>query len=535
LTDKRKASFYRINNNSEKIGTILREAFQVKKKVHQKLAHEKNRINKRLKRALKLSGKKPALTAKNIRYEIGGRANGITCGGIGAVHKMAGKIGLVKKLNACVRLLKIHRPYHESDHILNIAYNIMCGGRVLDDIELRRNDSVYLDALGTESIPDPTTAGDFCRRFGQDDIDELMDGVNDIRLNVWKKQPDEFFDVAYIDLDGSIVETTGECKEGMDISYKGIWGYHPLIVSLANTGEPLFIYNRSGNVPSHAGAAQYVTKAIALLKRAGFRKIVIRGDTDFSMTKYLDRWDRWGVKFVLGYDAMANMKAIAGGIPERMYEELVRVTEKELETKPRTKPENVKETIIRERGFKNIRLDSEDVVEFEYSPGACQNTYWVVALRKNLSVEKGEEVLFDEIRYFFYITNDESLTKEDVVKEAGRRCNQENLIEQLKNGVRALHAPVNTLNANWAYMVMASLAWTLKAWMALMVPVQKMNKRQESREKERLLKMEFRTFVNAFIMMPCQIVKTGRRLIYRLLSWNPWQHVFFRLLDALET
>ena len=91
-------------------------------------------------------------------------------------------------------------------------------------------------------------------------------------------------------------------------------------------------------------------------------------------------------------------------------------------------------------------------------------------MRKNLSVEKGEKVLFDDVRYFFYITNDRARSASEVVFCANDRCDQENLIAQLSGGVRALAAPVDTLTSNWAYMVMASLAWTLKAWFALSLP-----------------------------------------------------------------
>ena len=101
------------------------EAFQVKKKIHKKLAHEKSKIRKRLKRALKQDGEKPTLKPCNIKYETGGKTKGIACGGIGAVHKMVRKIGLIRKIDECLELLKIHKPYHESDHVLNIAYNIL--------------------------------------------------------------------------------------------------------------------------------------------------------------------------------------------------------------------------------------------------------------------------------------------------------------------------------------------------------------------------------------------------------------------------
>jgi len=508
----------------------------MKKRIRQKIAKDKGRIARRLEKAVRPGGDFPTLTARNVKYEISDKTRAINCGGIGALHKLAVDVGLVEGIDEKIKLLKIHRPYHESDHVLNIAYNVICGGKVLEDIEIRRNDEKYLDALGTESIPDPTTAGDFCRRFGAAHVEVLQEVINRSRVAVWKEQGAAFFEeTARIDADGSLVVTTGECKEGMDISYKGTWGYHPLIVSLANTAEPLYIVNRNGSRPSHEGAAEMFDKAIALCGEAGYKEVLLRGDTDFSLTGEFDRWTEDGVKFVFGYDAMANMKKQADSIGEQEYHELVRRAERQLKTKPRERPENVKERVVRERGFKNIRLHSEDLAEFPYRPTACDRHYRVVVVRKNLTVERAEQVLFDDIRYFFYITNDWQIPAEDVVREACNRCDQENLVEQLKNGVRALHAPVNTLNANWAYMVMAALAWSLKAWMALRLPVHPRWKEKHLAERNEILRMDFRTFVNAFIAVPCQIIKTARRIVYRLLAWNPYQHTFFRFLDAFET
>ena len=156
-------------------------------------------------------------------------------------------------------------------------------------------------------------------------------------------------------------------------------------------------------------------------------------------------------------------------------------------------------------------------------------------VRKNLSVEKGEQVLFDDYRYFFYMTNDRTSSAAEIVFAANDRCNQENLHAQLKHGVCALQAPVDNLVSNWAYMVMTALAWNLKAWLALQLPEQPGRWAERHRaEKQTVLTMEFKTFVNAFLRLPCQIIRTSRRLVYRLLSWNPWQPVFFRMLDVLR-
>lgn len=174
------------------------------------------------------------------------------------------------------------------------------------------------------------------------------------------------------------------------------------------------------------------------------------------------------------------------------------------------------------------------VAEFEYRPVACKKRYRMIVLRKLVGVDKGQMRLFEEYRYFFYITNDRKMTAKEVVFSANDRCDQENLIAQLKSCVRALTAPVDDLVSNWAYMVIGSLAWSLKAWSALMVPVLPQHQKEHKTEKRKLLRMEFATFCAAFIQMPCQIVRGGQRLIYRLLSWNPWQEVFLRLAERLH-
>jgi hypothetical protein len=472
-------------------------------------------------------------TASHIQYEHSDRVRGLASGGIGAMHRLAQHTGLVEAIDRHVEVLKVHLPYHESDHVLGIAYNVLCGGTCLQDIEQRRQDEVYLDALGAQRIPDPTTAGDFCRRFDAPAIEALQAAINATRLRVWRTQPEAFFEEAIIDADGTLAETTGQCKQGMDISYEGVWGYHPLVVSLANTQEPLFLVNRSGNRPSSEGAAERLDQARALCAAAGFRRITFRGDTDFSQTAHLDRWEAARVRFVFGYDARPNLIAAADALPDAAWTPLERPSAHVVQTEPRQRPANVKEAVIVARQFKNLRLEAEAVAEFPYQPLACKQAYRMVVLRKNISVAQGEQRLFDAIRYFFYLTNDRTTPAADVVFFANDRCNQENLIEQLLR-VTAMRMPVDSLLSNWAYMVMAALAWTLKAWFALRLPTTGRWAARYSADKAAVLRMEFKAFLQAFLLIPVQVVRTSRRIIFRLLAWNPWQAVFLRACDQLD-
>jgi hypothetical protein len=511
----------------------------VKATLRQRLAARKRQIRRRLDKAELGNCAKPVFTANNIRYEMADRVRGLAFGGIGAMHLLARQIGLVDAIDERLPLLKVHLPYHESDHVLNIAYNALCNGTCLQDIELRRNDAVFLDALGARRIPDPTTAGDFCRRFDAHTINRLQDIFDDVRIGVWRQQPADFFDQAILDVDGTLVETTGYCKEGMDIAYNGLWGYHPLVVSLANTREVLRLVNRSGNRPSHEGAADALDRAIATCLRGGFRRVLLRGDTDFSQTQHLDRWHQDGrINFIFGYDCKANLKELADSLPEHVWHKLERPRRPQPKTEPRRRPDDVKDRIIREREFETLRLAHEEIADWDYQPHACAREYRLIIVRKNISREKGALRLFDEIRYFFYLTNDYVSTPEQIVcganYGANHRCDQENLLAQL-HGCHALHAPVDNLESNWAYMVMTALAWNLKAWAALTLPETPGRWQDKYRaEKLWLLGLEFKTFVNALIAIPCQLVRQARGLIFRVLAYNPHQATFFRLVDALH-
>lgn len=472
------------------------------------------------------SGCTPMIKPPTIHYELADKQQAIAAGGLGTILQLVKQLDVHGEINRALSLFKLHLPYDEGDHVLNISLNLLAGGNCLDHLEDRRCDEAYLNAVGAERIPDPTTAGDFCRRFGEHDIMVLQSAFQRVREKVWKQQPAEFFDLAIIEADGTQIETAGEKKQGIGINYKGQWGYHPLVVTLANTREPLLIVNRSGNRPSHEHAAFGFDLAVKRCRDAGFRQVVLRGDTDFSLTENFDRWDDDEVEFVFGLDAMPNLVAIAKSLDESAWKPLPRRRdEQQPAAKPRAKRPRYKEQIVVANEYLNQKLISERIAEFTYRPGKCQRDYRVVVLHKEVQWTRGQMRLFDkeEPVYFFYITNASAQAKpaRQVVVDANSRCNQENNIAQLKQC--ALAAPLGDLTSNWAYMVIASLAWNLKAWASLLIKPSgtPQQRAEQSRAKSKLIAMDFTTFRDRILMIPAQIIRRSRTLVYRLLSYRP--------------
>ncbi len=464
----------------------------------------------------------PMIVPARVDYQLAEKQQAVSCGGIATMLELIKQVGLRQQINRAVSLFKLYAPYDEADHVFNIALNLLAGGTCLEHLELRRNDEAYLNALGAVRIPDPTTAGDFCRRFDEIQVLRLMQAINRARQVVWKQQAPEFFRQATIEADGSMVETRGEKKEGIGMNYKGQWGYHLLVVTLAETQEVLYLANRGGNRPSHEDAPFFFDLAIEQCRKAGFQKILLRGDTDFSLTENFDRWSAQGVQFVFGFDANKTMNDLADSLPKTAWKPLRR--QRRTSGKRRARRPSHKEAIVVEKKYKNFKLRGESYAEFDYQPLKCGRSYRVVVVRKEIDVMSGQQRLFEDPRYFFYISNaprgDKSARQ--IVANANSRCNQENTISQLKS-CGALAAPLDSLVSNWAYMAIASLAWTLKTWSGMMIRADDEPARTEEREavRKRVMAMEWTTFLNSLILIPAQIIRTSRRLVYRLLTYRP--------------
>lgn len=497
----------------------------MKRRHHNLLERGKRKLRKRLARKPCPDQPEPVLAPVNIVYDIAERTRAISFGGLGLVHAMVQRLGLARAIDGRLSLLKAHLPYFESDHVLTLAYNVLTGGTCLQDIDRLRTNEVALDALGVERLPDPTTSGDFLRRFDEAAALDLQEAINDARQKVWAVQGRAFHQEAILDADGTVAETLGECKEGMDMSYKGIWGYSPLLLTLATTNEVLYLVNRSGNHRSSFDAPAWIDRALELL-RPQFRRVWLRADSDFAMTEHFDRWDEQGVRFVLGYDAYQALVTRAEQFDESAWELRQRRPEPEPPRPTRRRPKNIKEEIVTRRGYKRLRLVAEHVSEFDYRPVACTKDYRVVAVRKLIREERGEKVLGSQTRYHFYITNDRTKTAQEIVRFALQRCNQENVIAQLKSGTEALGMPSSSLVSNWAYAVTAALAWNLKAWVGLLV--------SGTAARRDILRMEFKRFLATYIQIPCQILRTGRRIVYRALAYSPRLSTILNSVEAIK-
>ncbi len=466
------------------------------------------------------------LSSGPVSYEIGANVDATCFGGIAAVHRLVTKLGLVEQINQGLHLLKVHLPYHESDHVLNLAYNVVCGGTRLEDIERLRHDSAYLNALGADLIPDPTTAGDFCRRFAEADVVELMERINAVRPQLWTGQGRELLGpVAYIDADGTIAPTDGQRKQGMDLSYKGVWGYAPLIVSLANTREVLYLVNRPGNAPSHQGAAAWIDKAIDLVAPHAPR-VCLRGDTDFSLTAHFDRWAK-KVDFIFGMDASPALRRgprpstndAGGGCTGR----------------PRTSPAPARpgrgDPTTSSASSPNAATStcnwttrtSRSSSTFPASAPAPTGSSWYV---RTSAAAAARTCCSTRSATFFYITTRTDLTAAQIVELANERCDQENVIGQLKSGINALRVPLYDLVSNWAHMVIAALAWNLKAWFAMMM--------HRKADRHEYIRMEFRRFLNSVILIPAMVMRRARGITVRLIGYTPSLDRLFSAWTTIE-
>ena len=416
----------------------------MKATLRQRLAARKRQIQRRLDKTQLGNCARPVFTASNIRYEIADRVRGLAFGGIGAMHLLARQVGLIDAIDDGLPLLKVHLPYHESDHVLNIAYNALCNGTCLQDIELRRNDAVFLDALGARRIPDPTTAGDFCRRFDAATINRLQDIFDDVRIGVWRQQPAAFFDQAIARRRRHAGRNHRPLQRGhghrlrrhLGLSPLGRFpGQHPRGAAVWSTAPATAPRTKAPPTP-WTGPSPPVCAAVFAASCSAATPTSPRPSTSTAGT---------------GTAASASSSATTAKPTSRKWRKACpnasgRNWSGPTGPSPRPSrggaPTTSRTASSANAQYETLRLSHEDIADWDYRPHACSREYRLIVVRKNISREKGELRLFDEIRYFFYLTNDYDSTPEQIVcgakYGANHRCDQENLLAQLHGGCHAL-------------------------------------------------------------------------------------------------
>lgn len=455
----------------------------------------------------------PVFANRRVRVHVQQRGEITPYGGVSVAHDLAMRLGLDRDINRSIRLLKINLPYLESDHVLTHVYNQYVGGRCIEDIANLQHSDALKHLLGACRIPDPSTAGDFLRRFDEYHLRELQAVIDRAREKVWREIPRSRRKVGTIDLDSSIKAVYGQCKQGADFSYNGQWSYHPLLATLAETNEPLRTINRPGNRPSPEGAAEALHEILPMVGRH-FRKLFVRGDSKFYQRAIIAECERHGASFALVMDGYAVLHGLADSLPPSAWKPFSahrpeQVAQAAADKKTRRKRRRIRAKRAKERGYQTLATTKQWVAEFEYAiprgdkdrdEGPAGRAYRVVVKRQQVDISAGQNYLFTEYRQRFVITDipHSDMDASEVFCFAYGRCDQENIIEQFKNGIAAMRMPTGELLANSAFLMAGQLAWCLRSWLsALALP-------KESTH------WEWKWFRQAFVYIAAKITHSAR-------------------------
>lgn len=445
-------------------------------------------------------------------------------GGLALAAGLVARLRVAQSIDERLSLLHSRRPYHESDHVLTHVYNLFVGGSAIEDIADLQQSEPVRRMLGAARIPDPSTAGDFLRRFDRKSIASLDEAIDEAQERAWKRRyGNRRCALGIVDLDSHVRHVYGNQKEGADFTYKGGFGYHPLVISLAETQECLRLVNRSGNKTSAEGAADELAGLVPLLARR-FEKVLVRGDSAFARQDIFDVCDENGLSFAMVSGAQQNFAALAEGLDERCWRRFQETAASSTpEGKTRRRGRNLRRLRARRRGKRDLRLEKQWLAEIDYTPARSEKTYRLI-IRKQRIEESEQGELFELWRYRYVLTNlPRSVSTEEVVRQTYRRCDQENVIEQLQNGVAAMRMPTGSFLANYAHLVCARLAHNLKSWLAMLaLPGE-------------VARWEWKRFRKAFVYVAATLVRSARQNILRLASSHRFAPILQRAIVRLQT
>jgi hypothetical protein len=479
----------------------------------------------------------PVMRLPRLHVETAHRVTVTRFGGLALAEQFCRRHGVAALIDEHVEVLKLHMPYHESDHVLAQALNLYVGGTCLEDMTVLQHDEAVLRMVGAGRLPDPTTAGDFLRRFDTEQHPEALTGLrhanNELGQRVWRKlsrrqRRRRKREWCVIDLDGHIKELYGVQKEGADFSYNGKWSYQPLIVSMASTGECLGVRNRPGNVRSGDGADEVVNEVLEWTTNH-FDHILVRGDSDFDRQALREVIEHHGGFFAFVGRAQKGRPEQAAALPEDAYRPFLTRAERQRQrrkddhgTKPRRKKRNRRRQRARQRNYKERLQTKQWVAETTYQPPGQPNIYRLVIRRKLIEHRKGQVHLFDDHEYAWVVTNlPDDFSAEDVIDHTYQRCDQENVIEQMGSGLACWRMPVAEFDGNSAWLEIARLAWNMAKWIA-----------QLSLPKE-VVRWEWKRFRLHYVLVPAQIIKRARQMWVRLMGARSTTEPLLLAFDTL--
>ena len=434
-------------------------------------------------------------------------------GGLVLAQQFVRRFGLAKRLDNALGLFKRHAPYHESDHVLALAYTLYTDGTCLEDQAALQGSEAVRRLVGACRIPDPTTAGDFLRRFRTaPDVEHLSGATDEVQEAVWSKlarhvrRRRKKHELALVDLDGHIKPLYGVQKEGADFSYDGRWSYQPLVVSLGGSGECLKVVNQPGSARSSDAAAEAVKEVLPLVRRH-FRNAIVRGDTDFDRSDVYNAAIDEGAYFAIGGRLHQNRAALVETIAEENWQPFVPRADREEQSGPSRhgRTANCRQQKAADRGFRTLCTVKQWVSEIAYQPAGLGSPCRMIVRRILIEEKDRQGALFEHYRYRLVLTNlPRSYTPRQVIDITYQRCDQENVIEQFGQGIAGWRMPVAEFLGNSAWLQIARLAWNLGKWIAqIALPSE-------------VVRWEWKRFRRHFVYIAAKVLKTGRRLVVRL-------------------
>jgi len=434
-------------------------------------------------------------------------------GGLVLAQQFVRRFGVGQRLDRALRLFKRHAPYHESDHILALAYTLYADGRCLEDQAALQGSEAVRRLVGACRIPDPSTAGDFLRRFKTtQDLEQLSGVTDEVQEAVWSKlactvrrrrKKQEF---ALVDLDGHIKPLYGVQKEGADFSYNRRWSYQPLVVSLGGSGECLKVVNQPGSARSSTAAVTALREVLPRVKRH-FRNALVRGDSDFDRSDIFNTVMDKGAYFAICARVYCKRAALAEAIAEQNWTPFVPRAEREERSGSfrRGRTPNYRRQKAAERRYRTLRTVRQWVSEVAYQPHGLATACRMIVRRVLIEETDGQGVLFSHFRYRLVLSNlPRSYTSGQIIDLTYQRCDQENVIEQFGQGIAGWRMPVAEFMGNSAWLEIARLAWNLGKWIAqLALPTE-------------VVRWEWKRFRRHFVYIAAKVLKTGRRFVVRL-------------------